>query len=411
MATVAKREWTHKGETKTAWIVRYLDAGGTHKQKTFGKKKDADTYRLTIENEAAAFGKAGQIRDVTFADLLAEYGRHNDRRYADGQIKRGTLRNLSSNLDKSVRRHLARVKISEIDALTVEKWFMDLRRKDGLSARTAYERMLQLSTLWKFAKRHKMARGDNPVSEAIEHVGVMPRPKIRTLSSGEVQSILAAAATRRKGQHAATVPVTQAIVNLSAFCGLRIGEILAIRLCDLDIERRQITVRHTLNGWDELTEPKTTSSRRTVPVPSHVVEMLAAFIASRYVPNERQLIFRTAITRDGSGAGGVMNDRQFNTGYWKPLLAAVGLAGQDIHFHAMRHFAGSWWLHNGLPVADVSRLMGHANPSITMKIYIHEMLDAEERASAIDTYAAALMSRPIAQELRNGDNLLSFQSS
>ncbi|MED5545791.1 MAG: site-specific integrase [Pseudomonadota bacterium] len=411
MASVSKREWSYRGETKTAWIVRWVDAGGKHCQRTFAKKKEADGYRTKIESEEAKFGKSGAVRDVTVRELLDEYGRYNDRRFADGQLKRGSLRNLSMSLDKSVRRHLGRVRVSELDPILIERWFMDLREKDGLSARTAYDRMLMFSTLWKFAKRQKMARGDNPVSEAIQHVGAIPKKRIRAMTSNDVQAVLAASGIRRKGQHAASVPVTQLAVHIAAFCGLRIGEILALRLCDLDLERRHIAVRHTLNGWDELTEPKTVASHRTVPAPRLVADMLSGFIRDRYVPNERQLIFRAVTSRTGQGAGGPINVTTFNTCYWKPLLQAAGLQDEDaFHFHALRHFAGSWWLRNGLPVADVSRLLGHANPSITMKIYIHEMLDAEERASAIDTYAAALLAPPVAQELRTGQNLLSYQS-
>src|SRR5262245_22135526 len=43
--SVRKREWTtSKGEVKEAWIVDYFDPGGTRRQKTFARKRDADNW-------------------------------------------------------------------------------------------------------------------------------------------------------------------------------------------------------------------------------------------------------------------------------------------------------------------------------------------------------------------------------
>ena len=35
MASLAKREWVHKGEAKTAWVVRYKDPSGAHRSRQF----------------------------------------------------------------------------------------------------------------------------------------------------------------------------------------------------------------------------------------------------------------------------------------------------------------------------------------------------------------------------------------
>src|SRR5690606_30551615 len=43
--SVRKREWvTQKGETKSAWVVDYLDTKGKRRLKTFARKKDADAF-------------------------------------------------------------------------------------------------------------------------------------------------------------------------------------------------------------------------------------------------------------------------------------------------------------------------------------------------------------------------------
>ena len=51
MASVAKRSWTHNGQTKTKWVVRYTDQVGSKHMKTFPSKKTADKYRMQVETE------------------------------------------------------------------------------------------------------------------------------------------------------------------------------------------------------------------------------------------------------------------------------------------------------------------------------------------------------------------------
>jgi hypothetical protein len=52
MASVTKRVWVYQGITKSAWAVRYVDGGSRQRQRTFAKKKDADTLPESPRNRA-----------------------------------------------------------------------------------------------------------------------------------------------------------------------------------------------------------------------------------------------------------------------------------------------------------------------------------------------------------------------
>jgi integrase len=56
MASVRKRSWRSAGETKTAWAVDYFDRHRERHIKTFAKKKDADAYLISSQQE---------VRDAT----------------------------------------------------------------------------------------------------------------------------------------------------------------------------------------------------------------------------------------------------------------------------------------------------------------------------------------------------------
>jgi integrase len=411
MASVSKRKWTHKGVASEAWVVRYVDRAGKQRSKQFDRKKDADNYRTKVEHEKAERGHIGYVEVKSVAEIAKAYGAHVDRRLEDAQIKRGTHKNIVQALRTSILPRLGKMRIEDVTADLCEQWFTAIRSEDGLAAKTAQERLVKLGAMFDFAMRRKFARS-NPAREALANIGGIKAKKIRILSRDEIAAILRAAQKRRPGQHRSTWLMANCAINLAAFSGLRCGEILALRLADIDLERRVVHVRHTINAWDELTSPKTESSRRTVPIPAHVASMLRDWIREYYVPNDRTLVFRAWRTQNGK-RGGAISISNFNSGYWRPVTAAAGMDRPDdhIHFHALRHFAASWWLKNQMPIPEVSELMGHASPQVTLSIYAHAMADDRERGAAVETMAQAFMGSHSAQELRNGQFLLENQAA
>ncbi len=63
----------------------------------------------------------------------------------------------------------------------------------------------------------------------------------------------------------------------------------------------------------------------------------------------------------------------------KELMKAVGLEG--VSLHSLRHTNGTESLRNGVPLAEVSRRLGHADQNITFSIYSHDM-PVDDRAAA-----------------------------
>lgn len=60
--------------------------------------------------------------------------------------------------------------------------------------------------------------------------------------------------------------------------------------------------------------------------------------------------------------------------YWKPLLRLACLPA-EVRFHDLRHTSASLLLGEGVPVPVVSQLLGHADSSITLRVYAHALPD------------------------------------
>jgi integrase len=54
-----------------------------------------------------------------------------------------------------------------------------------------------------------------------------------------------------------------------------------------------------------------------------------------------------------------------------------------IRFHDLRHTAASLMLNRSVPALVVSKILGHANPSVTLSIYAHATLDMQSQAVSI----------------------------
>lgn len=238
----------------------------------------------------------------------------------------------------------------------------------------------------------------NVVPDAQKELGWLPEKPIDTFDQKEMQWLIAQIEIRPHGREHSTVALLRCVVYLGAMCGLRRGEIFALRWCDFDFQNPTIFVTQSLTNYDELKSPKTKAGRRNVPMPRLVVDALNEW---RPFAREdgRALIFR-------SKSGGKICDKAFYGTYWHRLLDPAGfapVAHRYRHFHATRHFAGSAWLDAGVPLPEVSRLLGHANVAVTARVYSYAITEVHHRAPLLDRCASVLALPkpiPLTQELR-----------
>ena len=204
-----------------------------------------------------------------------------------------------------------------------------------------------------------------------------PRPvrrEMRFLDTSQVRTMLAAAA----GDPLEPLYVT------AVYSGLRLGELLGLRWSDVDLDARQLTVRHTLTREDGawiLRQPKTVHSRRTI----HLAPIAADTLRAHYLAEAQRLLAMghrvtpTALVFSDRW-GDPVNPWHVTERAFKPLLRRAGLP--TIRFHDLRHTFASMMLSEGARVDVVSKMLGHASPAVTLGVYAHLMPGDEEAAVA-----------------------------
>jgi integrase len=179
------------------------------------------------------------------------------------------------------------------------------------------------------------------------------------------------------------------LVGLTLLCGLRRGEITALRWSDIDLDTGRIDVVRSgqwISGvWVE-TEPKTRAGRRTVYAGELGVRLLRrqkAVVAQLKLQaglnwQERLLVFPRADGRP-------LTPSQVSAAV-KRLCKAAGVP--PLRHHSLRHASASLALLAGVPLPEVSRQLGHANTSITARIYSHCLADGRRVTEAIERVLA-----------------------
>ena len=165
---------------------------------------------------------------------------------------------------------------------------------------------------------------------------------------------------------------------------MRLGELLGLRWRDIEIKRGKLQVCQSVqeDGYQfVLAEPKTTNSRRTIGLSRLAIHALREHQARQAREKAKlgpawddslDLVFPNTI-------GGIMIPDNLAKRSFKQFLLKAGLP--NIRFHDLWHTAATLLLKQGVNVKVVSEMLGHANVSITLRIYAHVLPDMQQEAA------------------------------
>ena len=274
-----------------------------------------------------------------------------------GTVSAGTQQGYGYIVERDLKPYLGHVVLSELGPAHVHAALRSLEAR-GLGPRTiqyaraVLRRALRHALRWDLVTRNAADLVDAPrlVRRETDH-----------LSADEVRRLVAAAADDRLG----------ALYVLAVTTGLRRGEALALLWRDVDLEAELVHVKASvkrITGRGMVRdEPKTPSSRRTVPLPPLTVDFLRRH---RRVQREEQLAAGVGWSEDGyvfATPLGTCLDGSNTTQRWHAFCASAGLGRR--RFHALRHTAATLLLTEGVPLAVISKTLGHSGLAITADIY------------------------------------------
>jgi integrase len=344
---------------KVVWRAYYRDPAGRQRNKSFARKVDAERYLVSVESSKLV----GSYVDPGAGRITVEAW---SRRWiqTQGHLKPSTRARYEGVLSKQIVPRWGPVRLSAIAHSDAAAWIADL----GLAPATVRYVHRVFSLMLDMGVRDGVI-GRNPAA------GVrLPRPsksERRFLTAEQVDAFADAIGEYRL------------VVLTLAYCGLRWGELAALRVGRIDtLRRRREIVEAVVEVRGHLTwgTPKS-HQRRSVPMPAFLAGDLAAYVVGK-APGE--LVFT-------GRRGGVLRNLNFRRDHFDPAATAAGLDGMTPH--ELRHTAASLAVAAGANVKAVQRMLGHASAAMTLDVYaglfdddldgVADRMDALGRAAAV----------------------------
>ncbi|GGT32795.1 tyrosine-type recombinase/integrase [Streptomyces purpureus] len=357
------------------WRARYRDLDGKEHARHFDRKLDAqrwlDEVTASIVTGQYVDPQAGRITFEKYAKKWEEslIASEAGERITDNALRLHLVPALGSRAMAAIRRN------------DLQVLFKSLSEQLGPgSVRNVYDVLVRLMTA---AVEDKVI-----ASSPCRRITLPPMP------DGEVTppTVVQVEAMAR-----VMPPYIRAAIVTLAGSGLRIGELLGLKVSDVDFKAGTIRVERQRLQSGKIGPPKTAKSRRTVPVGEVVTDALLTHLAAR--PSKEWLF-----TMD---EGEPLNYRRWKTewnGTRKALQQAENEAAEregrrpvelpHIVTHDLRHFYASALIAGGASVKQVQLVLGHASAVMTLRIYAHLWPGEEDRTrSVMDAVLCGLRSK------------------
>lgn len=369
--------------------VRYTDDKGAKRRATvYGKTEREARQRLREMLRRVEDGGAVVDSGITLAEWCERWLTVT---LPASNRRRTTQQTYSALVRTHVIPNLGRHRLRDLTPAHVEGWVVELGAKRSPS--TVRQAHGLLVVILDAAVRHELIRRN--VAKAVDRPA-KPRTEATHYTSDEVALLRRMSAGDR----------LEPFLTLTAFTGLRKGEVLALRWSDVDVEGERPSLRVTgtlsrIGGSLVRTEPKTAAGRRSVPLVPVAVEALKDA--------------RRAQTRERLAAGPAWSDSDYvfttevgtpvdprNALRWfygvrerarRELMATDDRCSHDPELvkggkacprcgrqpsdylggalHTFRHSAATVLLSSGVPMPMVKDVLGHSSISVTVDMYGH----------------------------------------
>lgn len=334
----------------------------------FTTKRDAEAFAATVEvSKLTGNYISPTLGRITVAELAPDW---LSRKESD--VAPSNYRTLDSAWRTHVQPKWGRRRIADIETGEVETWIAEMRRtitepgddgkpvviKKGAGATTVIRSHGVLAGILDDAvKARRLAV--NP-ARGVENLPKKSRKRHVYLSAEDVDRLATESREYR------------ALVLVLAYCGLRWGELVALRVRDVEFLRRRLTVHDNAVQLGVEHAVGLTKSRKTrsVPVPQFILDELSVHCQGK---EQDDLVF--------PGPNGRYLARPKSTRGW--FSGAVKRAKvQTITPHDLRHTTASLAVSAGVNVLALARMLGHTSAKVTLDVYA-DLFDDDLDAVAV----------------------------
>jgi len=292
--------------------------------------------------------------------IVADYLDYWIRDIQTDRIRETTMSTYMLAINKYIKPTMGNHKLQEFSIYNVRQ-ALDVLKKQGCAVTMRQKCLCVLSSCLSHAMRDELIHRN--VAQLIEKIEYTPKETIIWTTAQAAQFL----------QAVKNHPHYIAFLLLLTY-GMRRGEVLGLRWCDIDFSNDLIHVRQQIgriNGEIMARELKTKNSRRALPLMENVRATLLEYAKKHVVtlpPFNPYFELSTQGTVVSSKSGKPLEPR-YLCKCFENLTQEAGLP--RIKLHAMRHTAATIIKDLNVPVKDAQMILGHADISTTLNVYQH----------------------------------------
>lgn len=352
--SIKPKKWKNgdKGYTIRYWVRdASSETGWRYKRENLRGVGDKQAKKILSErlNEVNVLNNNSrqQSPTITFAGFASGLWRHY---LGNKRIKPSTVYSYDSMIEKHLIPAFGAMQLGQITTVDVTKFFNNAQGR--VASKYALNLYGLLNTMFDVAVQHDLIE-TSPVRRKLHRPQLEPKEK-PVLSPQQVNRVIEAIADEYKP-----------LFVVAAVTGLRIGELLALRWQDVDLDAKKMAVRHSL--WrGQLGTPKTKASAKTRNLSDLLVTAFRLQqLKSDFIQPDDFVFAR----RDGSPY-----DRDWiRESVLHPALDAAGIERKPRQhgFHLFRHTCGTIVYDETGDIRLAKDALAHSRISTTSDIYVH----------------------------------------
>lgn len=382
MADIQRRK---KADGDVRWDVRYRDEARKQRKRTFARKIDAQRFANTVETDLS---RGEWIDPKKGQELFETWAEKWMATIADRKPK--TKESYESIVSNHLIERFGSVPIASIDYPMVLSFIADLQHS-GAAPKTVRNIRDVLRMIMRLAIRSGAIKV-NPVAEI--SVGRAHKKELVFLDPDQIMSLareVSAPPQRyRQGERRVSgYPEYGLFVRFAAYTGLRAGELVGLRVKDLELLHRRVQVFQSASeAYGQLQiVPTKTYERRSVPIPRSFIDELAELVAGRTAENYVWL----------SPQGGPFRYSNWFKRHFRPAVTRADVP-EETRFHDLRHSYAALLISQGAHPRAMMERLGHSTITVTLDNYGHlfPKLDADLDDALDGVYRSAAPSSVLA---------------
>ncbi|MBE6911158.1 MAG: site-specific integrase [Ruminococcaceae bacterium] len=281
------------------------------------------------------------------------------------QIKRSTFVKYTNTINNHISPFIGNMRIKDITTDVIKNYVFkklnngNITTEKGLSPKTVKDIISVIKLILNYAEEHGETAVCNFKQINIKS-SIIPGLDITKTSQEQLTKYLLK-----------EIDYTKLGILLCLYTGIRIGELCAIRYEDISVKERIIRITKTMQRLQTfadsnkkteivITEPKSFSSLREIPIPDFIMDIILTFDfkENAYILTGKSDKFVEPRTLEYR---------------FKACLKACGV--EDYKFHQLRHRFASQCVELGFDIKSLSEILGHASVNITLNRYVHSSME------------------------------------